>query len=169
MLLWLVLLGGWSSVFALFMPRGKLTSAALAVLAVLSCGFLSYIIGVSNPFARLFPAPPDGSDLNPLLQDPGLIFHPPVLYMGYVGLAVPFALAVASLLVATPQRPPDTTWARLARPWNLMAWLWLGAGIAAGPGETCQRVSTGNQPRGCTNSANASPGRPPARKRCART
>ena len=132
MLLWLTLLGGWSSVFALFMPRGKLSSAALAVLAVLSCGFLSYIIGVSNPFARLFPAPPDGNDLNPLLQDPGLIFHPPVLYMGYVGLAVPFALAVASLLVASPQQPPDTTWARLARPWNLMAWLWLGAGIAAG-------------------------------------
>lgn len=132
MLLWLTLLGCWSSVFALTMPRGALSSAALAVLAVLSLGFLSYIIGVSNPFARLFPAPPDGSDLNPLLQDPGLIFHPPVLYMGYVGLAVPFALALAALLTSSRHGQPDISWAHLARPWNLMAWLWLGAGIAAG-------------------------------------
>jgi cytochrome c-type biogenesis protein CcmF len=132
MLLWLTLLGCWSSVFALTMPKNALCSAALGVLAILSLGFLAYIIGVSNPFSRLFPAPPDGNDLNPLLQDPGLIFHPPVLYMGYVGLSVPFALALGSLLTTSRQDGADVAWARLARPWNLMAWLWLGAGIAAG-------------------------------------
>ncbi|MEE7561397.1 cytochrome c biogenesis protein CcsA, partial [Xanthomonas sp. Kuri4-2] len=100
----------------------------LAVMGLVSVGFLSFLLFTSNPFARLLPAPPEGADLNPLLQDPGLIVHPPMLYAGYVGFAVPFAFAIAALL----EGRVDARWLRWTRPWTNVAWALLTAGIALG-------------------------------------
>ena len=97
-------------------------------MGLVSIGFLAFIIFTSNPFERLIPAALDGRDLNPLLQDPGMVFHPPVLYMGYVGFSVAFAFAIAALLDGRL----DNAWARWTRPWTTAAWVFLTLGIAFG-------------------------------------
>ncbi|UJF24738.1 heme lyase CcmF/NrfE family subunit [Suttonella sp. R2A3] len=130
LLLWIYILSIWSaavawrsaSLPALFRTR------VLAVLGYISVGFVAFIVLTSNPFARQFPFPFDGHDLNPLLQDPGLIFHPPLLYAGYVGFAVAFAFVVAGLW----QGRLDSLWLKRARPWTLAAWLTLTLGITLG-------------------------------------
>ena len=94
----------------------------------LSFGFLLFMLATSNPFDRLVPAAADGRDLNPLLQDPGMVIHPPMLYMGYVGLSVAFSFAVAALIGGNL----DATWARWTRPWTTAAWIFLTIGIALG-------------------------------------
>ena len=99
----------------------------LGVMGLISVGFLLFMLMVSNPFERLIPAALDGRDLNPLLQDPGMIFHPPMLYMGYVGFSVAFAFAIAALLGGQL----DAAWARWSRPWTTMAWVFLTTGIMA--------------------------------------
>ena len=130
LLLWQLILCLWTFAVALF--SGSLPEAfrarVLGVLGWVSCGFLLFIIFTSNPFGRLLPAAVEGHDLNPLLQDPGLIIHPPMLYMGYVGFAVPFAFAVAAMLGGRL----DAAWARWSRPWTNFAWLSLTIGIALG-------------------------------------
>ena len=120
-LLWSLVLAGWTAMVAWFSGAlpGVLRARVLSVLGLISTGFLLFILVTSNPFERLLPAPVDGHDLNPLLQDVGMIIHPPMLYMGYVGLAVPFAFAVASLLGGRV----DATWTRWTRPWTTVAWL----------------------------------------------
>jgi cytochrome c-type biogenesis protein CcmF len=100
----------------------------LSVMGLVSVGFLLFMLITSNPFDRLFPAPADGRDLNPLLQDPGMVFHPPMLYMGYVGFSVAFSFAIAALIGGNL----DATWARWTRPWTTVAWLLLTIGIAMG-------------------------------------
>jgi cytochrome c-type biogenesis protein CcmF len=100
----------------------------VSVMALVTVGFLLFTLLTSNPFDRLFPAAPDGRDLNPLLQDPGMIFHPPLLYMGYVGFSVAFAFAVAALIGGNL----DAQWARWTRPWTTVAWMFLTVGIALG-------------------------------------
>jgi cytochrome c-type biogenesis protein CcmF len=100
----------------------------VSVMALVSVGFMLFTLLTSNPFDRLFPAAPDGRDLNPLLQDPGMIFHPPLLYMGYVGFSVAFAFAVAALIGGNL----DAQWARWTRPWTTVAWMFLTVGIALG-------------------------------------
>jgi cytochrome c-type biogenesis protein CcmF len=129
-LLWGLILGicgGMVSVFGRTLPSG-LRARVLGVLGGTSAGFLLFCLTTSNPFFRAFPAPPDGRGMNPLLQDPGLAFHPPVLYMGYVGFAVPFAFAVAALL----EGRIDAAWGRWVRPWALVSWCFLTCGIAMG-------------------------------------
>jgi cytochrome c-type biogenesis protein CcmF len=105
-----------------------LKARVLAVQAMIAVGFLLFIVFTSNPFERLFPPPGDGNDLNPLLQDPGLAFHPPVLYVGYVGFSIAFSFAIAALI----EGRVDAAWARWVRPWTLLAWSFLTAGIALG-------------------------------------
>jgi hypothetical protein len=100
----------------------------LAVMGWLAFGFLLFMLCTSNPFDRLVPTPADGRDLNPLLQDPGMVIHPPMLYMGYVGLSVAFSFAVAALIGGNL----DATWARWTRPWTTAAWIFLTIGIALG-------------------------------------
>src|SRR5712692_1784767 len=102
----------------------------LGVMGLVSTGFLLFILFTSNPFLRLFPAPADGRDLNPLLQDPGMVVHPPMLYMGYVGFSIAFSFAVAALLSGRL----DAAWARWSRPWTTAAWAFLTVGIALGSG-----------------------------------
>ena len=130
-LLWVLILGGWSfavSVFSRRLPRDML-ARVLAVMGWVSSGFLLFILLTSNPFERLLPnVPSDGADLNPLLQDFGLIVHPPMLYMGYVGFSVVFAFAMAALLGGRL----DAAWTRWARPWTNVAWAFLTVGIALG-------------------------------------
>ena len=130
MLLWLLMQCGWAMAVARFSQRLPLPVVAriLAVMGWLMVGFLLFTLITSNPFDRLFPAPADGRDLNPLLQDPGMIFHPPMLYMGYVGFSVAFAFAVAALIGGNL----DATWARWTRPWTTAAWIFLTLGIALG-------------------------------------
>jgi len=130
MLLWMLMLGGWSAAVALFSRHLPLAMVAriLGVLGLVSIGFHLFMLLTSNPFDRLFPVPPDGRDLNPLLQDPGMIIHPPMLYMGYVGFSVVFAFAIAALLSGRL----DATWARWSRPWTVVAWMFLTLGIALG-------------------------------------
>ncbi|MDO8376603.1 MAG: cytochrome c biogenesis protein CcsA, partial [Aquabacterium sp.] len=130
MLLWLLMLCGWTLAVARFSQRLPLQVLAriLSVMGWLSVGFLLFTLLTSNPFDRLFPVPEDGRDLNPLLQDPGMIFHPPMLYMGYVGFSVAFAFAVAALIGGNL----DATWARWTRPWTTAAWIFLTLGIALG-------------------------------------
>jgi cytochrome c-type biogenesis protein CcmF len=130
MLLWMVMLTGWTAAVALFSRHMPLREVAriLAVMGLLSVGFLLFTLLTSNPFDRLVPAAADGRDLNPLLQDPGMIFHPPMLYMGYVGFSVAFAFAVAALISGKL----DATWARWTRPWTTAAWIFLTLGIALG-------------------------------------
>jgi len=130
LLLWVLMLTGWMLAVTLFsrhLPL-EMVSRILGVMALISVGFLLFMLLTSNPFERLLPAAPDGRDLNPLLQDPGMVIHPPMLYMGYVGFSVAFAFAVAALLGGQL----DATWARWSRPWTTMAWVFLTIGIALG-------------------------------------
>jgi cytochrome c-type biogenesis protein CcmF len=130
MLMWVTILAVAGASVALFSRRtGERTlTAGLGSQAVLALGFYAFLLIASNPFARLDPAPPDGQGLNPLLQDPGLAFHPPTLYLGYVGLSVAFSLAVGALLTGEV----DSRMARAMRPWVLAAWILLTLGITAG-------------------------------------
>jgi cytochrome c-type biogenesis protein CcmF len=130
LLLWEWILCLWTFAVAVFSKRlpDAFRARTLAVLGWISCGFLLFVILTSNPFTRLLPAAADGLDLNPLLQDPGLIIHPPMLYMGYVGFSVAFAFAVAALL----GRQVDRDWVRWSRPWTNVAWAFLTLGIALG-------------------------------------
>jgi cytochrome c-type biogenesis protein CcmF len=130
MLLWILMLTGWTAAVALRSAHLPLAMVArvLGVMGLLSVGFLLFILFTSNPFARLPEPALDGRDLNPLLQDPGMVFHPPLLYMGYVGFAVAFAFAIAALLAGRL----DATWARWSRPWTTAAWMFLTLGIALG-------------------------------------
>ncbi len=131
LLLWVLIQAGWAVAVALF-SRGMPRDAVARVLAVMGCiivGFILFIVLTSNPFLRTLPLfPIDGRDLNPLLQDPGLIIHPPMLYMGYVGFSVAFSFAIASLIAGRL----DTAWARWSRPWTMAAWVFLTLGIALG-------------------------------------
>ena len=130
MLLWVTILAIAGMFVALFSRRTseRTLVAGLGSQAVLALGFYGFLLIASNPFARLFPAPPDGQGLNPLLQDPGLAFHPPTLYLGYVGLSVAFSLAIGALLTGDV----DSRLARAMRPWVLGAWILLTLGITAG-------------------------------------
>ncbi len=130
LLLWVLMLTLWSVAVALFSRSLPLDMVArvLGVLGLISVGFLLFILTTSNPFERLLPAALDGRDLNPLLQDPGLVIHPPMLYMGYVGMSVAFAFAVAALLSGRL----DAAWARWSRPWTVIAWAFLTFGIGLG-------------------------------------
>ena len=131
LLLWVLLLSGWTLAVAIFsrgMPQDAL-ARVLSVMGMINLGFLLFIILTSNPFSRTLPDfPVDGRDLNPMLQDIGLIFHPPLLYMGYVGFSVAFAFAIASLMAGRL----DTAWSRWSRPWTTAAWLFLTIGIVLG-------------------------------------
>ena len=130
LLLWSLTLSIWTLAVAMF-SRGLpdiLMARVISVMGMVSVGFISFMLFTSNPFERNFPVPLDGNELNPLLQDPGLAFHPPMLYMGYVGFSVAFAFAVAALLGGKL----DATWARWSRPWTTIAWSFLTFGIALG-------------------------------------
>jgi cytochrome c-type biogenesis protein CcmF len=130
MLLWVLILAVFGAAVALFggnLPPA-LKARALAVQGMIAAAFLAFILFTSNPFSRLHPAPLDGNGLNPLLQDPGLAFHPPLLYLGYVGFSMAFSFAVAALI----EGRVDAAWARWVRPWTLAAWMFLTAGIALG-------------------------------------
>ena len=130
LLLWVFMLGGWGAAVAYFsqsLPRETL-ARVLAVLGMVSVGFIAFTLFTSNPFERIVPGPAEGRGMNPLLQDPGMILHPPLLYMGYVGMAVVFAFAVAALLGGRL----DAAWARWSRPWTTVAWVFLTLGIAVG-------------------------------------
>jgi len=130
LLLWVFILQLWTSLLVWRSPHWPADTLArvLAVLGLISFGFVSFILFTSDPFQLLAEPVSDGADLNPLLQDAGMIFHPPMLYMGYVGFAITFALAIAALL--GPE--PDRSWAAWARPWALAAWAFLTAGILLG-------------------------------------
>jgi cytochrome c-type biogenesis protein CcmF len=130
LLLWVLMLSGWTVAVAQFSRTldDTMVARVLGVLGLITVGLLLFILFTSNPFDRLLPAAENGSDLNPLLQDPGLIFHPPMLYMGYVGFAVAFAFAIAALLSGRL----DAAWARWSRPWTIAAWCFLTLGIALG-------------------------------------
>lgn len=130
MLLWTMILSCW--VVTVTLTTGHLpmnvSARVIGVMGLVSVGFLAFILFTSNPFLRLDPPPPDGLDLNPLLQDPGMVLHPPLLYMGYVGFSVAFAFALAALLSGRL----DASWARWSRPWTLVAWFFLTIGIMVG-------------------------------------
>ncbi|MAY25994.1 MAG: c-type cytochrome biogenesis protein CcmF [Polycyclovorans sp.] len=130
LLLWVLMLSGWSAAVALLNRNLPLNISALVLstLGAVAVGFVLFTVITSNPFDRLVPIPADGRDLNPLLQDPGLIIHPPLLYMGYVGFSVAFAFAIAALVTGRL----DAAWARWTRPWTTSAWLFLTMGIALG-------------------------------------
>jgi len=130
LLLWTFMLTIWMvavSLFSRHLPN-EMVARVLAVMATISTGFLLFMLLTSNPFQRLIPVPPDGRDLNPLLQDPAMVAHPPMLYMGYVGFCVAFAFAIAALIGGRL----DATWARWSRPWTTVAWMFLTCGIALG-------------------------------------
>jgi cytochrome c-type biogenesis protein CcmF len=131
LLLWILMLSGWTLAVAAFsrhLPE-DMTARVLSVMGMIGLGFLLFILITSNPFERLLPnVPADGADLNPLLQDFGLVIHPPMLYMGYVGLSVAFAFAIAALSTGRL----DSAWARWSRPWTTVAWAFLSLGIALG-------------------------------------
>ncbi len=130
LLLWALILSLWASAITLFskdIPE-VVVARVLGVMGIVSIGFLLFMVLTSNPFDRMVPAAIEGRDLNPLLQDPGLIIHPPMLYMGYVGFSVPFAFAIAALLSGQL----DAAWARWSRPWTNIAWLFLTLGITLG-------------------------------------
>ena len=130
LLLWALILSIWTLAVSLFSKHipDDMRARILGVMGLISVGFLLFMLMVSNPFDRLMPAALDGRDLNPLLQDPGMIFHPPMLYMGYVGFSVAFAFSIAALLGGQL----DAAWARWSRPWTIMAWVFLTVGIMAG-------------------------------------
>ena len=130
LLLWTWILGCWTVAVAFASRQLPATFSArvLGVLGLISIGFELFMLATSNPFVRLIPAAPDGRDLNPLLQDPALAAHPPMLYIGYVGFAVAFAFACAAMI----EGRLDQTWARWTRPWTTTAWAFLSIGIALG-------------------------------------
>lgn len=130
MLLWTLMLALWSLAVSVCSRQLPLAAVArvLAVMGAVSAGFLAFLLFASNPFVRLLPPAMEGRDLNPLLQDPGMVFHPPLLYMGYVGFSVTFAFAVAALLAGRV----DAAWARWSRPWTTVAWSFLTLGIMLG-------------------------------------
>ncbi len=130
LLLWALILSVWTLAVSRFSKHipDDMRARILGVMGLISVGFLLFMLMVSNPFDRLMPAALDGRDLNPLLQDPGMIFHPPMLYMGYVGFSVAFAFSIAALLGGQL----DAAWARWSRPWTIMAWVFLTVGIMAG-------------------------------------
>ncbi len=130
MLLWVLILALFGAVVALARNSVPpvLRANTLGVQAAITAVFLLFILVTSNPFARLNPAPMEGRDLNPLLQDPGLAIHPPLLYLGYVGFSITFAFAIAALI----EGRIDAAWARAVRPWTLAAWCFLTVGIAMG-------------------------------------
>jgi len=130
LLLWTVILAGWSAAVAVFsrqLPE-EMVARVLGVMGLVSVGFLALLLFTSSPFERLFPIPADGRDLNPLLQDLGMVSHPPLLYMGYVGFSVAFAFAIAALLSGRL----DAAWARWSRPWTTTAWTFLTLGVGLG-------------------------------------
>ena len=130
LLLWVAVMALFGALVAIFgrnLPPG-LKARTLSIQATITVGFLLFMILTSNPFERVFPAPLEGQDLNPLLQDPGLAFHPPMLYIGYVGLSIVFSFACAALI----EGKVDAAWARWVRPWTLLAWSFLTGGIALG-------------------------------------
>ncbi len=132
LLLWALTLSVWTvavSIFSRSLPEAFM-ARVMGVLGWISAGFISFTLFTSNPFERLLPAVAEGRDLNPLLQDPGMIIHPPLLYMGYVGFSVAFAFAIAALLTGRF----DAAWARWSRPWTTVAWIFLTAGIVVGSG-----------------------------------
>ncbi len=130
LLLWILLLTLWSTAFVFFSKKLPFLFRArvLSILLILSFGFLLFILATSNPFERVLPMPLNGRDLNPLLQDIGMIIHPPLLYMGYVGFAIAFAFALSALISGEI----NTAWAKNSRPWTLIAWIFLSLGIAVG-------------------------------------
>jgi len=130
LLLWVLMLTGWTAAVAFFSRQLPLDVIArvLSVMGLIAIGFFLFMLMTSNPFERLLPAAAEGRDLNPLLQDPGMIYHPPMLYMGYVGFSVAFAFAIAALIGGKL----DATWARWSRPWTTAAWIFLTLGIALG-------------------------------------
>ena len=130
LLLWTLMLAVWTvgvSLFSRHLPD-EMVARVLAVMGIISVGFLLFMLLTSNPFTRLIPAAVDGRDLNPLLQDPAMVAHPPMLYMGYVGFSVAFAFAISALIGGRL----DATWARWSRPWTTVAWMFLTCGIALG-------------------------------------
>jgi cytochrome c-type biogenesis protein CcmF len=132
LLLWAFILTIWTSAVATFSKHlpDEMVARVLGVMGLISVGFLLFMLFTSNPFDRLLPAAMDGRDLNPLLQDIGLIIHPPMLYMGYVGFSVAFAFSLSALLGGKL----DSTWARWSRPWTTVAWVFLTLGVALGSG-----------------------------------
>jgi cytochrome c-type biogenesis protein CcmF len=120
----------WTGLVAFFSQHipDATRARVLGVMGLVSVGFMLFLLFTSNPFERLFPAPPEGRDLNPLLQDPGLAIHPPMLYMGYVGFSVAFAFSIAALI----EGKLDASWARWSRPWTSVAWMFLTLGITLG-------------------------------------
>ena len=132
LLLWAMMLASWTLAVSLLsraLPEA-MVARVMGVLGLVSFGFLLFILTTSSPFERLLPAAADGRDLNPLLQDPGLVIHPPMLYMGYVGFSVAFAFAIAALLAGQL----DAAWARWSRPWTTTAWIFLTLGVGLGSG-----------------------------------
>lgn len=132
LLLWVFILSIWTTAVALYSKHlpDEMVARVLGVMGLISVGFLLFMLFTSNPFDRLLPAAMDGRDLNPLLQDIGLVIHPPMLYMGYVGFSVAFAFALSALLGGKL----DATWARWSRPWTTVAWVFLTLGVALGSG-----------------------------------
>jgi cytochrome c-type biogenesis protein CcmF len=130
LLLWVFMLVGWAMAVALFSRQlpAAMVARVLGVLGLVTVGLMAFVLLTSNPFDRLMSPPAEGRSLNPLLQDPGLIYHPPLLYMGYVGMAVAYAFAMAALLAGQL----DAAWARWSRPWTTVAWVFLTLGIALG-------------------------------------
>lgn len=129
-LFWTLLLALWAFAIAItskHLPQ-EVVARVIGVMGLISVGLTLFMLMTSDPFARLFPAAAEGRDLNPLLQDPGMVFHPPLLYMGYVGMVVPFAFAVAALIGGRM----DAAWARWTRPWTSVAWIFLTLGISLG-------------------------------------
>jgi len=130
LLLWVTILSIWTVAVATFskhLPE-EMVARVLGVMGLIAVGFLLFMLFTSDPFIRLLPAAADGQDLNPLLQDPGLVIHPPMLYMGYVGFSVAFSFAIAALLGGKL----DATWARWSRPWTTVAWVFLTCGVMLG-------------------------------------
>jgi len=130
LLLWALTLSIWTGLVAMFSKHipDATRARVLGVMGLVSVGFILFLLFTSNPFDRLFPAPSEGRDLNPLLQDPGLAIHPPMLYMGYVGFSVAFAFSIAALI----EGKLDAAWARWSRPWTSIAWMFLTVGITLG-------------------------------------
>ncbi len=130
LLLWALTLSIWTGLVALFSKHipDATRARVLGVMGLVAIGFILFLLFTSNPFTRLFPSPAEGRDLNPLLQDPGLAIHPPMLYMGYVGFSVAFAFSIAALI----EGKLDAAWARWSRPWTSVAWLFLTLGITLG-------------------------------------
>jgi cytochrome c-type biogenesis protein CcmF len=130
LLLWVTILSVWAAAVATFsrhLPE-EMVARVLGVMGLISVGFILFMLLTSNPFSRMLPAAAEGQELNPLLQDPGLVIHPPMLYMGYVGFSVAFAFAIAALLGGKL----DATWARWSRPWTTVAWIFLTLGVMLG-------------------------------------